>query len=127
MILKIFLIFFLFCNICFAKIIEEVIEVPASVTNGNRDKNLKLEQKIIVTIWREDSIKKAPYLLFSHGRPGTGKERVSFGRYSEKINSEYFVNPSHTFKLISLGLPIVIFIKLSEFNISFVIAFKLSS
>ena len=91
MILKIFLIFFLFCNICFAKIIEEVIEVPASVTNGNRDKNLKLEQKIIVTIWREDSIKKAPYLLFSHGRPGTGKERVSFGRYSEKRNSEYFV------------------------------------
>jgi hypothetical protein len=36
-------------------------------------------------------MKKAPYLLFSHGR-GTEQERASFGRSSEKKNSEYFVS-----------------------------------
>ena len=39
--------------------------------------------------WR---YKKAPYLLFSHGRAGTDQERAKFGRSSEKRNSEYFVS-----------------------------------
>ena len=96
MILRLILIFFLFCNSSFAKIIEEIIEVPVSVSNSNFTNNPKFEQKITVTIWRDDAIKKAPYLLFSHGRAGTDQERGKFGRSSEKRNSEYFVSKGFT-------------------------------
>jgi dienelactone hydrolase len=92
MTLKLILIFCLFCNISFARIIEEIIEVPVSVSNNNFINNSKFEQKIKVTIWRDDAVKKAPYLLFSHGRAGTDQERANFGRSSEKRNSEYFIS-----------------------------------
>jgi dienelactone hydrolase len=94
--LKLILILFLFCNSSFARIIEEIIEVPVSVSNSNFTNNPKFEQKITVTIWRDDAIKKAPYLLFSHGRAGTDQERGKFGRASEKRNSEYFVSKGFT-------------------------------
>jgi dienelactone hydrolase len=94
--LKLILILFLFCNSSFARIIEEIIEVPVSVSNSNFSNNPKFEQKITVTIWREDSVKKSPYLLFSHGRAGTDQERGKFGRSSEKRNSEYFVSKGFT-------------------------------
>ena len=96
MFLKLILILFLFCNSSFAKIIEEIIEVPVSVSNSNFTNNPKFEQKITVTIWRDDSVKKSPYLLFSHGRAGTDQERGKFGRSSEKRNSEYFVSKGFT-------------------------------
>ena len=96
MFLKLILILFLFCNSSFARIIEEIIEVPVSVSNTNFTNNPKFEQKITVTIWRDDAIKKAPYLLFSHGRAGTDQERGKFGRSSEKRNSEYFVSKGFT-------------------------------
>jgi dienelactone hydrolase len=94
--LKLILILLLFCNSSFARIIEEIIEVPVSVSNSNFTNNPKFEQKITVTIWRDDAIKKAPYLLFSHGRAGTDQERGKFGRSSEKRNSEYFVSKGFT-------------------------------
>jgi dienelactone hydrolase len=93
---KLILILFLFCNSSFARIIEEIIEVPVSVSNSNFTNNPKFEQKITVTIWRDDAIKKTPYLLFSHGRAGTDQERGKFGRSSEKRNSEYFVSKGFT-------------------------------
>lgn len=96
MFLKLILILFLFCNSSFARIIEEIIEVPVFVSNSNFTNNPKFEQKITVTIWRDDAIKKAPYLLFSHGRAGTDQERGKFGRSSEKRNSEYFVSKGFT-------------------------------
>lgn len=96
MFLKLIPILFLFCNSSFARIIEEIIEVPVSVSNSNFTNNPKFEQKITVTIWRDDAIKKAPYLLFSHGRAGTDQERGKFGRSSEKRNSEYFVSKGFT-------------------------------
>ena len=96
MFLKFILVFFLLCNFSFAKIIEEIIEVPVTVSNSNFTNNPKFEQKITVTIWRDDAIKKAPYLLFSHGRAGTDQERGKFGRSSEKRNSEYFVSKGFT-------------------------------
>ena len=92
MILRLILIFSLFCNISFARIIEEIIEVPVSVSNSNFSNNPKFEQKITVTIWRDDSVKKSPYLLFNHGRAGTDQERANFGRSSYKNNSEYYVS-----------------------------------
>ena len=96
MFLKLILTLFLFCNSSFARIIEEIIEVPVSVSNSNFSNNPKFEQKITVTIWRDDSVKKSPYLLFNHGRAGTDQERGKFGRSSEKRNSEYFVSKGFT-------------------------------
>ena len=92
MFLKLILILFLFCNSSFARIIEEIIKVPVSVTNSIYANNPKFEQEITITIWRDDTIKKSSYLLFSHGRAGTDQERTSFGRSSERKNSEYFIN-----------------------------------
>ncbi len=92
MFLKLILILFLFCNSSFAKIIEEIIKVPVSVSNGNFANNPKFEQEITVTIWRDDAIKKAPYLLFNHGRAGTDQERANFGRSSYKNISEYYIS-----------------------------------
>ena len=92
MILKFVLIFFLFCNSSFARIIEEIIKVPVSVTNSTYANNPKFEQEITVTIWRDDAIKKAPYLLFNHGRAGTDQERANFGRSSYKNISEYYIS-----------------------------------
>ena len=96
MILKLILIFFLFCNSSFAKIIEEIIKVPVSVSNSNFTNNPKFEQKITVTIWRDDAIKKAPYLLFNHGRSSAIEARASFGRSSYKSSSEYFISKGFT-------------------------------
>jgi dienelactone hydrolase len=96
MISRLILILFLFCNSSFARIIEQIIEVPVSISNNNFTNNPKFEQKITVTIWRDDAIKKAPYLLFSHGRAGTDQERSSFGRSSERKNSEYFISKGFT-------------------------------
>ena len=92
MIYRLILIFFLFCNSSFARIIEEIIKVPVSVTNSIYANNPKFEQEITVTIWRDDTIKKSPYLLFSHGRAGADQERASFGRSSYKNISEYYVS-----------------------------------
>ena len=50
MILKLILIPFLFCNSSFARIIEEIIKVPVSVTNSTYTNNPKFEQEITVTI-----------------------------------------------------------------------------
>jgi dienelactone hydrolase len=94
--IKLILILFLLCNSSFARIIEEIIEVPVSVSNSNFTNNPKFEQKITVTIWRDDAIKKAPYLLFSHGRSSAVQDRLSFGRSSERKNSEYFISKGFT-------------------------------
>jgi hypothetical protein len=52
---------------------------------------------------------------------------VLYSLYVNVLPVENFVNPSQTCKLISLGFPNVILIKLSLVKISFVIDFKLSS
>ena len=88
MILRLILIFFLFCNSSFARIIEEIIKVPVSVTNSIYSNNPKFEQEITVTIWRDDSIKNLP-ICFSVTveRELTRKEQVLVGLAKEKIQN----------------------------------------
>ena len=90
-IIKTIFVLLIICNNSFARIVEEIIEVPVSVINNNFINSPKFEQKITVTIFRDDTKKSSPYLLLSHGRTGTDAERAKFGRSSYKINSEYFV------------------------------------
>jgi hypothetical protein len=49
-IIKTSIVFILFCNISFARIVEEIIEFPVSVINNNFINSPKSEQKITVTI-----------------------------------------------------------------------------
>ena len=76
-------------SLSLAAVIEEVIKVPVSVkTIYGQEAN----QSIKVTVFREDTREKAPYLVLNHGRPATaaGFANMKRQRYSE--NSRYFVS-----------------------------------
>jgi len=76
-------------SLSLAAVIEEVIEVPVSVkTIYGQETN----QSIKLTVFREDTREKAPYLVLNHGRPATaaGFANMKRQRYSE--NSRYFVS-----------------------------------
>jgi len=72
-----------------AVVVEEVIDVPVSVKTIYGQ---EISQSIKVTVFRDDSRKKAPYLVLHHGRPATaaGFAHMKRQRYSE--NSRYFVS-----------------------------------
>ena len=77
---KIILIIFIsinFISISFAKIVEEVKKVPVTVTNAN---GVSDSREIVVTVWREDSRVKSPYLFFNHGRQSNTALRKKFDR-----------------------------------------------
>ena len=77
---KIILIIFIsinFISISFAKIVEEVKKVPVIVTNAS---GVSDSREIVVTVWREDSRVKSPYLFFNHGRQSNTAMRKQFDR-----------------------------------------------
>jgi len=76
-------------SLSLAAVIEEVIEVPVSVKTIYGQ---EVNQSIKVTVFREDTREKAPYLVLNHGRPPTaaGFANMKRVRYSE--NSRYFVS-----------------------------------
>ncbi len=76
--------------VLFAAVVEEVIEVPVSVKTIYGQ---EVNQRIKVTVFRDDQRKKAPYLVLNHGRPGNAAsalEKMKRQRYSS--NSKYFVS-----------------------------------
>ena len=80
MLKKIILIIFIsinFISSSFAKIVEEVKKVPVTVTNAN---GVSDSREIVVTVWREDSRVKSPYLFFNHGRQTSTALRMQFDR-----------------------------------------------
>ncbi len=75
-IIKTIFILLILCNNSFARVIEERIEVPVLFQTTLHG---KIEKKITVSIFRDDSIAKAPFLLWHHGRgPGTDKYKVNW-------------------------------------------------
>ena len=88
---KIILIIFIsinFISISFAKIVEEVKKVPVTVTNAN---GVSDSREIVVTVWREDSRVKSPYLFFNHGRQSNTAMRKQFDRVRYAAQSKYWV------------------------------------
>lgn len=71
-----------------AAVIEEVIDVSvtASTIYGQ-----SVTQNIPVTIWRDDSREKAPFLVLNHGRPATSTAIAGMGRQRYSQNAQYFV------------------------------------
>src|SRR5205823_11871942 len=49
-------------------------------------------QNIHVTVWRDDSRAKAPFLILNHGRPATAANFAKMGRQRYVENSQYFVS-----------------------------------
>jgi dienelactone hydrolase len=72
-----------------AAIVEEVIDVRVQMKSPQGQ---DIDQPIKVTIFRDDSREKAPYLILNHGRAGdaVGRANLKRARYSE--NSRYFVS-----------------------------------
>jgi dienelactone hydrolase len=90
-IIKSIFVLLILCNNSFARIVEEIIEVPVSVINNNFINSPKFEQKITVTIFRDDTKKSSPYILVNHGRSGNDRAREMYGRVNDKMLSEYAV------------------------------------
>jgi dienelactone hydrolase len=72
-----------------AALVEEVIEIPVTVSTIY---NQAVSQNITVTIWRDDSRAKAPFLVLNHGRPATRAAYPTMGRQRYSANSAYFVS-----------------------------------
>lgn len=81
----------LFTALCLpvaAALVEEVIDVPVRVkTISARE----VSQSIVVTVFRDDSRDKAPYLVLNHGRPANSAQFAKMGRQRYADNSRYFV------------------------------------
>jgi dienelactone hydrolase len=76
-----------------AAIVEEVIEVPVTVTTIY---DQKVSQNIPVTVWRDDSREKAPFVVLNHGRPASASSFAQMGRQRYSANSAYFVEKGFT-------------------------------
>lgn len=72
-----------------AAIVEEVIEVPVHVTTIYGQ---TINQPIKVTVFREDTRGRAPYLVLNHGRPASEADFAKMKRQRFSDNSQYFVN-----------------------------------
>jgi len=72
-----------------AAIVEEIIAVPVTVSTIYGQ---SVSQNIQVTIWRDDSVEKAPFLVLNHGRPATDSGLASMGRQRYEANAQYFVS-----------------------------------
>ncbi|MBU6269657.1 MAG: alpha/beta fold hydrolase [Betaproteobacteria bacterium] len=71
-----------------ATIVESVIEVPVRVTGA---RGQRVEQTIKVTIFRDDRLGRAPYLVLHHGRPVSLEDLPAMGRARYPENARYFV------------------------------------
>lgn len=71
-----------------AAIVEEVIEVPVHVTSIYGQ---AIDQAIKVTVFREDTRDRAPYLVLNHGRPANDADFAKMNRQRFSENSQYFV------------------------------------
>ena len=73
---------------CQAKIVEEILTLPVSVTTYF---GITVHQPIVVTVFREDTREKAPFLILNHGRPASEAEFAQMKRQRYPANSRYFV------------------------------------
>jgi dienelactone hydrolase len=81
-----FLFLLFFSSAAISDIVEEIVTLPVSVKNIYGG---EFKQEIIVTIFRDNSRVKSPWLVLNHGRPVSGALQMGRQRYSK--NSKYFV------------------------------------
>lgn len=71
-----------------AAIVEEVVKLPVTVTASSGQ---SVTRDVVVTVFRDESRAKSPYLILNHGRAGKDSERRGIGRMVYRKQSEWFV------------------------------------
>jgi dienelactone hydrolase len=71
-----------------AAVLEEVFELTATVADHT---GRRVTHPFQVTVFREDTVAKAPFLVLNHGRPARSEEFKKMGRQRYGDNSKYFV------------------------------------
>jgi dienelactone hydrolase len=69
-------------------VVEDVIELPVAVKTIY---NQEVAHRIVVTVWRDDSRERAPFLVLNHGRPATAAAFAAMPRQRYAANAQYFV------------------------------------
>lgn len=73
----------------YAKTIEEVADIPVTVTNMY---GTTFTRPIKVTIFRDDKKERAPFLILNHGRPANASGFAKMARVKYSKNAKYFVS-----------------------------------
>jgi dienelactone hydrolase len=73
----------------FAKLVEEVVDLPVSAKNIY---GAAFSQPIKLTVWRDDTRKASPFLVLNHGRPASSADMAKMGRQRYADNAQYFVS-----------------------------------
>ena len=71
-----------------AAIVEETARLPVEVVDAQGQ---RIRHTITLTIWRDDAVAKAPFLVLNHGRSGKEDVRKALGRARYTENSRYLV------------------------------------
>lgn len=83
------LLLMLLSTVARAALIEDNFEVSVTVRTIY---NQTHTQKIQVTVWRDDTRDKAPFLVIQHGRPTSASGIATMGRQRYATVSDYFVS-----------------------------------
>ena len=71
-----------------AAIVEETVKLPVDVAGAQGQ---RIRHPVTVTIWRDDALAKAPFIILNHGRSGKADVRKGMGRARFTENSKYLV------------------------------------
>jgi dienelactone hydrolase len=75
-----------------AKVIEDIVDLPITVTVGNAP---AITHTIKLTIFRDDTRAKSPFLVLNHGRGGKADVRAALGRARYGDNAKYLVGQGY--------------------------------
>ncbi len=74
-----------------AEIVEKVVKLPVSVSAGGET----VSREITLTIVRDETRKKSPFMILNHGRAPTAEGRAKFGRAVFRDQTRYFVQQGY--------------------------------
>ena len=72
-----------------ARVVEDVIDLPVQVADASGQ---VVRHRITVTIFREDTRKRSPFLILNHGRAVRAEDRHKLRRVRYSDNARYFVS-----------------------------------
>lgn len=71
-----------------AAVVEDVVQLPVAVVDQFHRTH---QQAITLTVFRDDTRDKAPFLILNHGRAPNAERRAALGRARFSANAAYFV------------------------------------
>ena len=73
----------------YGRTVETIVELPITITNVHAQSYSHL---VTITIFRDDSRQRAPFLVLNHGRPPQREELEKVGRERFAAQAQYFVS-----------------------------------